>query len=49
MILASIDYGQRFGRYQGEYYALILLATSGMMLLAGGVGWIAYRAIVKRL
>ena len=41
VILASIDYGQRFGRYQGEYYALILLATSGMMLLAGGRDLIA--------
>jgi NADH-quinone oxidoreductase subunit N len=41
VILASIDYGQRFGRYQGEYYALILLATGGMMLLAGGRDLIA--------
>jgi NADH-quinone oxidoreductase subunit N len=41
VILASIDYGQRFARYQGEYYALILLATSGMMLLAGGRDLIA--------
>jgi NADH-quinone oxidoreductase subunit N len=41
VILASIDYGQRFGRFQGEYYALILLATGGMMLLAGGRDLIA--------
>jgi NADH-quinone oxidoreductase subunit N len=41
VILASIDYGQRFGLFQGEYYALILLATGGMMLLAGGRDLIA--------
>ena len=41
VILASIDYGQRFGRHQGEYYGLILLATGGMMLLAGGRDLIA--------
>ncbi len=35
VILASIDYSPRFGRRQGEYFALIMLATSGMMLLAG--------------
>ena len=41
VILASIDYGQRFGHHQGEYYALVLLATGGMMLLAGGRDLIA--------
>jgi len=41
VILASIDYGQRFRRHQGEYYGLILLATGGMMLLAGGRDLIA--------
>lgn len=35
VILASLDYGERFGTHQGEFFALILLATSGMMLLAG--------------
>jgi NADH-quinone oxidoreductase subunit N len=41
VILASIDYAQRFGPFQGEYYALILLATGGMILLAGGRDLIA--------
>ena len=34
VILASADYVRR-QRYQGEFWALLLLATSGMMLLAG--------------
>ena len=34
VILASADYVRRL-RYQGEFWALLLLATSGMMLLAG--------------
>ena len=34
VILASIDYASRFARFQGEYYALILLSTLGMMLMA---------------
>ncbi len=41
VILSSMDYGQRFGQHQGEYYGLILLATGGMMLLAGGRDLIA--------
>ena len=35
VIVASLDYAERFGSHQGEFFALILLATSGMMLLAG--------------
>ena len=35
VVLASVDYTPRFGRRQGEYFALIMLATAGMMLLAG--------------
>src|SRR3990170_5439108 len=35
VIMASLDFSKRFARHEGEYYALILLATSGMMLLAG--------------
>ena len=35
VIIASLDYVDRFGSHQGEFFALILLATSGMMLLAG--------------
>jgi NADH-quinone oxidoreductase subunit N len=34
VILASADYIDKFSRFQGEYYALILLATLGMMLMA---------------
>jgi NADH-quinone oxidoreductase subunit N len=34
LILASKDYVSNFKRFQGEYYAFILLATIGMMLMA---------------
>ena len=34
VILASADYIDKFARFQGEYYALILLSTLGMMLMA---------------
>jgi NADH-quinone oxidoreductase subunit N len=34
VILASTDYVARFKRFQGEYYALVLLATLGMFLMA---------------
>ena len=34
VILASNDYVSKFARFQGEYYALILLSTLGMMLMA---------------
>ncbi len=34
VILASADFVKKL-RYQGEFWALLLLATSGMMLLAG--------------
>src|SRR3989304_9790504 len=34
VVLASADFVRRL-RYQGEFWALLLLATSGMMLLAG--------------
>jgi NADH-quinone oxidoreductase subunit N len=35
VVLASLDYVERFGERQGEFFALILIATSGMMLLSG--------------
>ncbi|MCX7911554.1 MAG: NADH-quinone oxidoreductase subunit N [Dehalococcoidales bacterium] len=35
IVLASEDYVNSFRRLQGEYYALLLLATTGMMLMAG--------------
>ena len=34
IILASTDYVEKIAHFQGEYYALILLATLGMMLMA---------------
>ncbi len=34
VILASVDYVSKFARFQGEYYALVLLAALGMMLMA---------------
>jgi len=34
VILASTDYIKKMERFQGEYYALILLSTMGMMLMA---------------
>ena len=35
VVLASLDYVERLGPRQGEFFALVLLATSGMILLAG--------------
>jgi NADH-quinone oxidoreductase subunit N len=34
VILASADYVAKFRRFRGEYYALVLLAALGMMLMA---------------
>jgi len=34
VILSSVDYVSKFARFQGEYYALVLLSTLGMMLMA---------------
>ena len=34
VILSSVDYASKFARFQGEYYALILLSAGGMMLMA---------------
>ncbi len=34
VILASSDYAGKLGNFRGEYYALILLSTTGMMLMA---------------
>ncbi|MFC2056122.1 NADH-quinone oxidoreductase subunit N [Chloroflexota bacterium] len=34
VILVSWDYVSKFARFQGEYYALVLLSTLGMMLMA---------------
>jgi NADH-quinone oxidoreductase subunit N len=34
IVLVSVDYVKKFQRFQAEYYALVLLSTVGMMLLA---------------
>ena len=34
VVLMSTEYANRFRRFQGEYYALILFSVTGMMLLA---------------
>ncbi len=36
VILSSTDYVSKFSRFQGEYYALVLLSTLGMTLMAAG-------------
>ena len=41
VILSSTDYVSKFPRFQGEYYALVLLATLGMMLMAATLNLIA--------
>ncbi len=37
VLLASIEYVRRFQRFQAEYYGLVLLSATGMMLLASTV------------
>ncbi len=34
VILTSVQYSKRFAPYQGEYFAIVLVATAGMMLMA---------------
>jgi len=41
VILSSADYADKFEKFQGEYYALILLATLGMCLMAATADLIA--------
>jgi NADH-quinone oxidoreductase subunit N len=41
VILASADYARKFERFQGEYYALILISTLGMMLMAAAADLIS--------
>jgi len=36
-ILFSVEYAERSGLAQGEYYSLLLLATTGMMLMAAAI------------
>ncbi|MDO8691671.1 MAG: NADH-quinone oxidoreductase subunit N, partial [Dehalococcoidia bacterium] len=35
VILSSVEYSKRFAPYQGEYFAIILVAAAGMMFMAG--------------
>jgi NADH-quinone oxidoreductase subunit N len=41
VILASTDYILKFDSFQGEYYALVLLATLGMMLISAAADLIS--------
>ncbi|MBN2231796.1 MAG: NADH-quinone oxidoreductase subunit N, partial [Deltaproteobacteria bacterium] len=41
VVLASSGYDEKFSRFRGEYYALILIATLGMMLMASTTDLIA--------
>jgi len=41
VILASQDYVSKFRRFQGEYYALVLISAAGMMLLAAATDLIS--------
>ena len=41
VILASQDYVSKFERFQGEYYALVLISAVGMMLLTAAADLIA--------
>jgi NADH-quinone oxidoreductase subunit N len=41
VIIASIDYVPKFARFHGEYHALILLATIGMMLMVASIDLIS--------
>ena len=41
VILASTDYVSKFDSFQGEYYALVLLSTLGMMLVSAAADLIS--------
>jgi NADH-quinone oxidoreductase subunit N len=41
VILASVDYVNKFARFHGEYHALLLLTTLGMMLMAATIDLIS--------
>ena len=47
VILASIDYVSRFSSFQGEYYALVLLSTLGMMLISSATDLISIFASLE--
>lgn len=41
VLLASTDYISKFARFHGEYHALVLLATIGMMLMVASIDLIS--------
>ena len=41
VILVSVDYVSKFARFHGEYHALVLLATLGMMLMTAATDLIS--------
>jgi NADH-quinone oxidoreductase subunit N len=41
VVLASTDYVSKFKSFQGEYYALILLSTLGMMLISAATDMVS--------
>jgi NADH-quinone oxidoreductase subunit N len=40
IVLTTTDYASRITRYRGEYYALVLTSTLGMMIMAAGTEFI---------
>ncbi|ADJ26143.1 proton-translocating NADH-quinone oxidoreductase, chain N [Dehalogenimonas lykanthroporepellens BL-DC-9] len=40
VIMASVDWTHKFARFRSEYHALVLLAATGMMLIAGATNLI---------
>jgi NADH-quinone oxidoreductase subunit N len=47
VIFSSVDYVSKFNRFQGEYYALLLLACLGMILMASSTDLIALYIAVE--
>ena len=47
VILASLDYVGKMPRFQGEYFALILLSTLGMMLMASAADLITIYVAIE--
>ncbi len=41
VVLSSVDYASKFERFQGEYHAMLLLATIGLILMAATTDLIA--------
>ena len=47
VILSSVDYTFKFSRFRGEYHALVLLATLGMMLMAAATELISIYVAIE--